>query len=97
MSGKWLELLNADGPQAAARRRHGDAGPAVRRRPPDRCDAAAGEHPSLPAADLRHQSRLRAQGALRRQPELDADRRYAARRKRGAAATADVRCWEKET
>jgi taurine dioxygenase len=35
-----------------------------------------------------HQSRLRAQGALRRQPELDVDRRYAARRKRGAAATA---------
>ena len=33
----------------------------------------------LPAADLRHQSRLRAQGALRRQPELDVDRRYAAR------------------
>ena len=44
------------------------------------------EHPSLPAADLHHQSRLRAQGALRRQPELDVDRRYAARRKRDAAA-----------
>ena len=66
----------------------GHAGPAIRRRPAHRHHAAAGEHASLPAADLCHQSRLGQEGALYRQPELDVDRGHGSQRERGAAAEA---------
>ena len=67
------------------RRRDGDAGPPIHHRPAHRPDRRYRDHASLPPADHRHQSRLRAQGALRHQPEHDVDRRHGPRRERGAA------------